>query len=171
MLPDIAIVGKAGTGKTTAAEYLVEYQDYLRESFGQPIKDICMALFGKLERDAMQSMGLVARSVDPYVFVRLLDRRIAERPEAAPFVVDDLRYETEASYAEGEGFVMVRITAPPLVRQARLQQLGKWTGEVAMHHVSETELDSYPCKYTYQNSGDVLGLYEFLEGVLRKERR
>lgn len=42
----IGLCGFAGSGKSTIAEYLVEYHDFIRLSFAQSLKDVTAAAFG-----------------------------------------------------------------------------------------------------------------------------
>ena len=42
----IGFLGRAGSGKDTAADYLVKHHNYVKISFATPLKDICEILFG-----------------------------------------------------------------------------------------------------------------------------
>jgi dephospho-CoA kinase len=72
----IAFAGKAGSGKDTAAKYLIERYGYRKVSFAEPIKRICKELFDWPEddprwREAYQKFGTdFARSLDPDVWIK-----------------------------------------------------------------------------------------------------
>ncbi len=109
----LLISGKAGAGKTTSANYLI---DKLREleginvqrySFASPIKYMATAYFGwKEEKDEkgrklLQDIGRIGRDYDDVIWVKHLLNQLDKLPDMFPpnfVVIDDWRFSNELSY-------------------------------------------------------------------------
>lgn len=65
----IGICGFIGSGKDTAADYLVNFHEFRRESFASTLKDACSAVFG-WNRDLLEGRTAEARAwreqLDPW---------------------------------------------------------------------------------------------------------
>lgn len=172
LLPDIAFTGKAGSGKTTAADWLVEQLGYRRVSFASVLKNVGAQIWGegaRTDRDKLQRLGVAVREIDPDAWVRAALRQINTIKE--PVVVDDLRFENELDALVEEGFVVVRVTAPRNLRLTRLRANGKLQDESQLEHVSETALDGVGVDYTITNHETKPGFAVVLSHVLYKEKR
>ena len=70
----IGIIGFIGSGKDTAADYLVNHHDFVRESFASNLKDSVAAIFG-WDRELLEGLTEEARvwreQVDPWWSTRL----------------------------------------------------------------------------------------------------
>ena len=148
----IAFVGKAGSGKTTLANYLVQKYDFTRLSFAKKVKQFGVAILlrgmkknNPAFRKFLQMLGEGARVVDPNIWIRWLDMELTEYDEAGvSVVIDDCRYKNEADFLRADGFVLVKVKG----RLARLpDELTK--------HVSEVELDEIECDCDFDNSQDL----------------
>jgi hypothetical protein len=115
----VAFTGVAGSGKSTAAQYLVEHHGYTRARFAGPLKDMmrvigltedeieghlkekpCNLLQGKTPRHAMQTIGTQwgRDCIGPYFWIRLWRERVLEvTSQAGRVVVDDCRFPNEAA--------------------------------------------------------------------------
>jgi hypothetical protein len=182
-LPDIAFVGKAGAGKSTAADLLCEL-GYKKLSFAAPLKDIAAQLWGfdaRTDRRKLQCLGVAVREIEPDTWVDLLiatrrgdPRELMQHPPpgAPPCVVDDARFENEWYGLKAEGFTIVRIAAPRAFRIDRLKSNGKWQDEEQLEHSSEIAVDHLKADYTIRNDGPQTDLYdELVEVVLRERKR
>lgn len=154
----IAFTGLAGSGKSTAAKYLVENHGFTRVRFAGPLKDMlralgldeseiegdrketpCELLGGKTPRKAMQYLGdewgrqLIAQDL----WIRAFNAALAKVPVGTPVVVDDARYPNEADAIVAAGGVLVRVTRPG-------------AGAGAAGHSSEAH--TLPCVATIENS-------------------
>lgn len=121
----VAFTGKAGAGKSTAANYLVRKHGYTRVRFAGPLKAMmraiglsdaeiegdlketpCALLQGKTPRHAMQTLGSEwgRDSIGPDFWIGLW-RAEAERVLAAGgrIVVDDCRFPNEAAAVRALG--------------------------------------------------------------------
>lgn len=124
----VGITGKAGSGKSTAAQVLLD-AGWVRIKFADPLKDMlraiglddrhieghlkevpCDMLMGKTPRHAMQTLGTEwgRECIAPDFWVALARRRIALAMAAGlNVVVDDVRFENEAQVIrELGGFVL-----------------------------------------------------------------
>lgn len=149
---NIAFIGKAGAGKSTAAEFL-EGAGYTRASFAQPLKDIAAMIWGdeaRKDRTKLIGLGMAVRSVDPDAWANLLVKQLP--PD--PVVIDDCRFENEYWALKAEGFVFVRVTADEDKRLRRLQANGKPITVEQMQSPSECELDPFSVDYNISNNGD-----------------
>ena len=179
MLPHIAFIGRAGAGKTTAAEMLVKDHGYERLSFAAPLKVACGTT---TDRGLLQHVGCAVRDLVPDFWVNLLiadleargGRPDPDEPYAFKlprFVVDDARFGNEVARLRLEGFVIVRVVAPRNTRVLRLRANGKLQDEAQLEHVSETELDEFAHDYRIVNDGDPHRLAYCLADILDKEAR
>lgn len=147
-LPNIALTGKAGSGKSTVAGLLVEHYNYELVSFARPLK--IMAGDGA-SRERLQQLGADVRALEPQAWIRLalaeIDRLTDELVfdhERPHFVIDDMRYLNEYRTLKGEGFMAIRVRADRGTRLDRLRRNGKLDDEAELEHISETELDDRP---------------------------
>lgn len=177
-LPDFAFVGRAGAGKTTAAQLLVTTLRYEPMSFAHPIKKIAKRLWGPegaADRDKLQQLGMACRQIDKDVWVNLLledlqYNRLLIR-EYYPVAVDDCRFMNEWYALKAAGFVMVRVTTTRTRQVDRLKTNGKWQNFEQLDHVSETELDHLTPEHTIVNNGTMTDFHNDIITVLDRERR
>ncbi len=179
MTPDIAFVGKAGAGKTTAAESLGwSAGPYRRLSFAKALKDMALQIWGDgahHNRSLLQRFGVAMRDLDQDVWVRIVVRAIElgrEQDSTTRFVVDDCRFPNEYHALRELGFVVVRITAPKFERVDRLMANGKLQDESQLDHISETAIDDYVPEYTIENGADCTkaDLREAIRAVVKREQ-
>lgn len=175
--PNIALSGKAQSGKDTAAAHLVEVHGYTRLALADPLKEMALEInpyiptgYGVLARLArlvadvgwdyakttypevrrlLQHTGQTVREYDPEFWLRALYRQ-AEHV-AGPIVVTDVRYRNELASLSRAGFTAVRIMRP---------------GIVGMTHASETELDGLTFTAGVSNDGTVERLHAKIDGLL-----
>lgn len=170
-LPNIALVGRAGSGKTTGAEWLIDEKGYERLSFAAPLKVMCGTA---TDREVLQTVGVGVRELHADAWVNLfLDQLITFRQDdlVTPIVVDDCRFENEYWALKEQGFVFVQITADRDRRVMRLRANGKLQDEAQLEHVSETSLDKLPMDYRIRNIGTQEEFYDELRWVLDAEAK
>jgi hypothetical protein len=174
---NIALIGKARSGKDTAAGFLVRERAYTRVAFADPLKEMALSIdplvparerlihvrLSALVRDVgweyakdhypevrsvLQRIGQTQREFDADYWVNVAARKIAGA-EAwnLPVVVTDVRYLNEAVMLRARGFKMIRIIRP---------RIGVTTKEArAAMHASENELNDYPTDAVIYNDGDL----------------
>jgi len=178
-LPNIVLIGGAGSGKSTAAKWLVEDFGYRRLGFagvaedphkGSPRDWVTRAWGAAMvnDREKLIAVANAARSVDEDVWLNSLVRELDW--EDNPVVVDDCRFANEYFGLMGRGFVSVRILADHARREDRLKANGKWL-EGYLDHELEHYLDGVTPGYTIHNDGDLDEFYESLMDVVARERR
>lgn len=162
---DIALVGRARSGKDTVGARLVERYGYTRLAFADPLKEMALEInpwiptgYGVVVRlhrliadvgweyakenypevrRVLQHTGQTIRDRDPEYWVRHLVDRAYNTD--GPIVVTDVRYENEAYALSTMNFRLVRIIRPSL-------------GDPDPNaHESERALEAYPIGVTIVN--------------------
>lgn len=127
----IGITGRAGSGKSTAADVLLK-AGWARVKFADPLKNMlraiglsdrhiegdlkevpCDLLQGKTPRWAMQSLGTEwgRQCIGEGLWLDLARREIALTiAQGVPVVVDDVRFENEAQLIRDLGGTILQIT-------------------------------------------------------------
>ncbi|RPF49540.1 hypothetical protein EDD75_0357 [Thermodesulfitimonas autotrophica] len=121
----LLLVGPAGSGKDTVADYLVERHGFRKYAFADKLKEIAAEMFPELyesnRRTLLQKLGDAFRNLYPDVGVdHVLKKIAADDPPCA--VIGDGRYANEYQKCVGEGFVPLFVTASVQTRQARLRE-------------------------------------------------
>lgn len=122
----VAILGRAGTGKTTLAEALVAagVADG-RESFAAALKEDIANLGVKKgqphARGVMIAYGQNRRAINPDYWIERL--RIDLRDDFDGAAIDDVRFPNEVAFLRERGFLVVKLTASGHVRLARGMEL------------------------------------------------
>lgn len=177
----IALVGKAQSGKTTSAKYLVEKHGYKRLRIADRLKSMLYALgltereidgdlkecvssvlCGRTPRHAMITLGTEwgRDMIHKDVWVRALDRELTVliNQGITKFVIDDVRFSNEAKYFNnlkkrtGYKVVIVRVMREGLVNDSK--------------HVSETEMDMIQADHFVANGGTLESLYNTFDEVV-----
>lgn len=162
MKRDICFIGKAGSGKSTASEF-IQGAGYTRASFATPLREVVVSLWGeeaRNDRTKLIEVGMAMRAIDPDVWCNALIKTLG--PQRIDYarrmrrhcVIDDCRFHNEYWALKAEGFVFVRVTADEDVRVRRLQANGKAITIEQMQSPSECELDDISADWTIANNGD-----------------
>lgn len=128
-VPNIALFGWMGGGKTTAAKLLTEF-GYERAAFAGTQRGGVRAVVASIwpddkgavtDREKIRGIGEAARALDPEVWLHNYERWLdSRRPDVAPnlparhpapVVNDDTRTVAEYQALAGRGWVMVRVAA------------------------------------------------------------
>jgi hypothetical protein len=166
--PNIAFIGGAGAGKTTAAEWLVSNYNYERRSFAKYLK---IMLGTSTDRARLQEFGTdVVRAYDEDAWVRLFVHDLTDGNNW-PITVDDARFPNELWKLKELGFVIVRIVADEDERVDRLIRMGKLQDRSQLGHASETALDEFPADYTLYNDNTRDGFHDGIYNIVCREVR
>lgn len=165
----VALTGAAGSGKSTAADYLIRHHGYERVKFAGPLKDMCRAigmtedhieghlkeapcdmLCGKTPRFFMQQIGteLGRNLIGDDFWIRLWLHRVAD---AKRVVVDDLRFPNEAAAVRSLGGVIVKLEG---------------RGGIAGTHASEAGCGTWDGIVV--NDGGLVDLYAGVDEAVRR---
>jgi hypothetical protein len=139
IVPDIAIYGAPGAGKSTVVTFLQAEQGYVPVSFAGwhrgGLRDVVSRVYGQDaagDRPILNKVGMGGRAIDEDFWVRPMLRE-AERQHGLghPVANDDMRGENEWSQLGAAGFVRVHVTASEETRYKRLLANGKLEGSDA----------------------------------------
>ncbi|MFA4904457.1 MAG: hypothetical protein WC600_17120 [Desulfobaccales bacterium] len=175
----IGLSGKAGSGKSTAADYLWDQYLYHRFAFADTLKvlvgqafdfsqeqlygdlkEVPDPRFGKSPRWCLQHLGTeVFRGIWPGIWVHHLMESVRDFWQMngeRPVVVTDVRFLDEAEALKNVGAVLIRIERAGAGAQAGIPD-----------HISETSLDAYPgWDYVLQNDGSLAALEFMLDQIV-----
>ncbi len=159
-----ALVGKSGSGKSTAGEHLGRLAGVEHVRTGAICRQIAHLLFGNDEKRSTQRLDDALTTIDPCIFVRA-----ALRPygEGGGFVLDALRFCEDAVLARGMGCRIIRIVAPPELRHLRLRERGQsFDPATDGLHRSEIELDVIKVDHEIINAGDLRSMEAALAAIV-----
>lgn len=168
-MKNIAITGRMASGKTTLSDLIVSHGRYERVAFAGRLKELAAQVYGggrpvdKAEtyevtheetgmteflsgREVLQQLGQSVKSLDRDFWIRWLLADVAGRK--GPFVLDDLRFPYEAEALRAEGWLIVKLDVPSVVRAQRyafLYQRPPTDSELS--HPSESGVDSIDPSY------------------------
>lgn len=161
----LSVIGLAGSGKSTCASIIEELAEqrgrtHTRIKLAAPLYDLQTRVYqtagAPLRADAqdqvlMEALASALRRIRPESLVDDFLTRLA-RTRADVVINDDLRDpHVDAVALRGEGFRIVRVTAQPLVREARLAV----RGDLTRSDRSTEELDLIEPDAVIDNSGDL----------------
>lgn len=181
----IAFIGKMFSGKTTAADYLVNQHAFTKLAFADPVKSISADILNLVAsrlgqpmtwtyeeiqrrkgeaqvRKLLQLVGTeLGRELIGYedVWVDLLVHDVRGRDN---IVIDDCRFPNEAQALKDSGFLIVRMNRPEEDRIALMKEKYPTTYENILHHPSETSLDDFKADLILSAS-DVQSIYKSVE--------
>lgn len=163
----IALAGTARAGKDTFANVLEQElskqgYDVVRVAFADYLKEIYQQFFGHLvnnekPRDAYVTLGNAFREIDINFWIRPVEaaRDYLENTEGfgnpVAMIITDTRYFNEALWASQEGFLVVKVDADPLIRQARAEALGE---TLKLDNEGDSEVDLIQPDLTILNNGE-----------------
>ena len=164
----IGLAGKAGSGKDTVGDWMVEQAGFEKVSFAEPIYAALAAMgfpapatreekeakikgFDFSWRQAAQTLGTEwGRGLDKHLWLKIVESKLRS---SNPIVVTDVRFENEALMIRKLGGYIIHIHGR-----------GSFLGERALH-TSENGLEVYPEDWTIENSGTLGELYETLSEI------
>ena len=140
----IGLVGKMGSGKTTATDYLRTRYECAELAFATPIREFARYIYGETwHTEGRRLMQFLARSreIDPDIFVKPLQREVMAWPDRH-VVVSDIRFENEVNALHWLGFKVFRLEVSDPIRMARLKNRdGRLPSFETLNHFTETSLD------------------------------
>lgn len=154
MILNIAFCGLMGSGKTSAADFLVKEHGYIKLSFADRLKKIAVdacRMKGK-DRELLQKLGVAIREDCENHWVNIVVKAAKYiNDEGKSVVIDDLRFPNELKALTGLNFSIFRINRS---REDRLKAQGLNPGETydSESHISETALKDEPLAVIYNNS-------------------
>jgi hypothetical protein len=186
--PIIALCGRARSGKSTAAEFLIEKHGYTRLKFAGPLKEMlaciglsqdelegykketpCDLLCGKSPRWAMQTLGsewgrdLINENLWATIWKHKAQKML---DEGKKIVVDDCRFLNELEVVKDLGGISIRIIRTCIEPEKPKPFTKKW----ALNLVGKGEHDSEKFKldttYVLENNEGVDSFLTKIEGII-----
>lgn len=180
-VPNIYICGKAGSGKTYAAKYLIEKCGYQQAKFAFPVYGLAVDYFDmkKKDRKLLQTIGTdsgrdkintdiwVNRFVEDTKIVQLT-RQALDMPEVG-FVCDDCRFPNEHEILDKNGWVGIFLDVSDEVREQRLSSRDGDAQTATLNHASETSVDIFKDQLIkIDSSGTLENTYRQLDELLER---
>lgn len=166
----IALVGKAGSGKSTVSDYIKDKHDSKVIKFAEPMYQLAYEFFNMKGKDRalLQAIGAKFREINPDVWLNYLLKRARE--SKGNLIVDDCRKTNEFMALRKEGFTLIGIKCPDELRISRLTRRDGTAQIGTLKDVTETEMDSFinKCDYVINNEGSLDSLYEQVDSILKK---
>ena len=180
MIYVVALVGKAGAGKTRAGQYLTDHFGYKRLRFAERLKTMlyafgldysvidgddkgkpCESLCGQTPRHAMQTLGTEwgRRMIGDDLWVKALERDLMTfiGSGITKFVIDDLRFLNEEAWLNDLGNLISRYNS---MLDMRIIKIIRDVEEMSSsNHISETEMDEIVPDLYIDNTGTIDELY------------
>lgn len=172
----IYLVGKAGSGKDTIADYLCNKYGYKQLRFAKGVYDYAYKYFNmspsEKDRQLLQGIGKCFREeVDINYWLNMVGKQLAETKQ--PCVITDCRFINEHNYLKGRGVIGVGIDVKHDIRLNRLISRDGSTQIKTLNDVSEIEMDTYfkELDYFVDNSDTIDSLYLGLNNLINTINR
>ena len=167
------LIGQAGSGKDTVADYLIGAYGFRKVAFADALKwDAAEYDPERLKNDRrayLQEYGEKMRNLhgEDYWVHKLFNSFEYDEPF---IVITDCRYPNEYKRCVDEGFIPVKVNCDLMTRQERLfQRDGKRMSVEELSHASEQL--NVPCDYHLDNNFEFRVLYEQVGKMVWKEMK
>lgn len=161
-----------GSGKTTAAQYLVDMYSFQRMRISGKMREIAQELGLKPNRKFLQGIGKFMREIDDDVWIRYLVKQININTSKS-IVVDDIRRKNEINYLKPLGFKFIRIESPSSERKERIesrdsQKISKEDWKKWSDHLTEIQVAELDVDYILENNGTIQSLMKKMDEIMDK---
>ncbi|ODB76047.1 hypothetical protein [Bacillus velezensis] len=181
----LALTAPLRAGKSQAAGYLSTYYDFQTFAFSDELKAAFHRAFPSVPekpkpRAYYQEFGQAVRKmldenvwidacmakVDAYqaLFARECDCGLSPSLKNR-VLIEDVRQQNEYDRLRSEGFTIVRITAPEVLRIERARKAGDDFDLAALDHPTEKALQTFEVDYEIVNDGTYEQLYAKLDAL------
>lgn len=165
MIDKVILNSRAGGGKDTFADFLVDNYGFKKITFAEGIYDIAYEYFGMTykNRELLQNIGQKMREVDPLVWVKYAFKQ-AEQYEKV--VISDCRQRNEYSFGLEKGFLPIHIDAKRDLRIKRLEERDGFYPDLSLLE-NESEVGADGLDYiTVDNNGSLEDLYLQIDDIM-----
>ena len=145
----IAFTGNMGSGKSLAANYLVNSHNCIKMSLSGKMRGIAADLEIEPTRDFLQGIGKFMREFNDDVWVHYVFKKVQSVESA--IVIDDIRRKNEVDYLKPLGFKFIRIETDSEIRKARIEKRSgekipdsiwnQWSNHLTENQVAELNVD------------------------------
>lgn len=165
MIDKVILNSRAGGGKDTFADFLVDNYGFKKITFAEGIYDIAYKYFGMTykNRELLQNIGQKMREVDPLVWVKYAFKQ-AEQYEKV--VISDCRQRNEYSFGLEKGFLPIHIDVKRDLRIKRLEERDGFYPDLSLLE-NESEVGADGLDYiTVDNNGSLEDLYLQIDDIM-----
>jgi hypothetical protein len=177
----IGIVAPKQSGKDTSADYLVQKYNYEKQSFANPLKQCCKAMFSLSDAQLNDPIlketpddrwfGATPRTILQFVGTNLFRNQLNEimpninkdvhiyafknwyeNNKNKKIVIADVRFLNEAEFVKQNNGILIKIN--------------RNTKQPTDNHQSEIELQSIKCDYIIDNNGTLEELYCKIDEII-----
>lgn len=162
----ILINGRAGSGKDTLADYLVNKYGFKKVAFADGIYEIAQKYFGMKikDRNLLQQIGEKLREIDPLVWVRYA---FSDAEKHDKVVISDCRRANEYAWAIEKGYLPIHISTDLDKRIERLYKRdGAYPNLKLLENKSETGADGL-FYINVDNNGTFIELYKQIDEIMK----
>ena len=147
----IGLIGKAGSGKSSAAAFLAAELGFQHCRTGGLCRDVSRLVFGDEATSHLHAISDVLQTISEGLFLDAALRGVD--PDRA-IVIDAVRFDYDVAYARANGFALVRIKAADSTRRVRLERRGQAVDHVSADtHPIEVAMDRVEADFEIENDG------------------
>jgi hypothetical protein len=171
--PNIALLGRMGTGKTTIALALSQF-GYNRFSWAKPVREVASLAYGQpirkdgiyevtlqggpttiTGRQLLQRLGTdaIRNEVDEDFWIKVGLAQLDTDPDGR-WVNDDLRFPNEAAALIRRNWILVRVILPEDERLRRISDQYGERPDLIINHESERWADEIPVHVRLWNTAE-----------------
>jgi dephospho-CoA kinase len=165
MLPNIALWGKSGSGKSVVARHLADNYGFIHCSPGKICRRMCLELFDSEDRGILNAFNDAVRSIDPMVWLRTATKGV---PPQKQIVFDSIRFNPDWLYFKQRGFQLWKIDCNGERRGSQLVQRGQTFKAADDIHPGEVELEGMQFDCILKNDSDIQDLLKQVDLALAK---
>ena len=166
MVNKIILNSRAGGGKDTFADYLVDNYGFKKITFAEGIYDIAYKYFGMTYKDRklLQRIGQKMREIDSLIWVKYAFKQAEQYDKV---VISDCRQRNEYSYGLKKGFLPVNIDAKLDLRIKRLEDRDGFYPDISLLE-NESEIGADGLDYiTVDNNSTIENLYLQIDDIMK----
>lgn len=156
------LMGKAGCGKDTVADYLVDRHSFVKYRLAQALEDLCRIKHGMKGKDRELMIRVGEKYKDCFgqdYWLQLVADQV-KQSSTARIVISDVRFPYEYEYFDTNGFWPVRVVCSDRHRITRLANRDGSQQLATLTDPTEQQVDDLPSRYRINNSGTLQELYD-----------
>lgn len=162
------LMGKAGSGKDTIADYLVNRHGFKRFRLAQPIEDLCRSEYGMYGKDRELMIRVGEEYKQRYGQSYWLDIIVSQihQHHNVNVLVSDVRFPYEWDYFTTEGYKSVRVIAPALKRVRWLRERDGNPQIDSLDDPTEKQVDNLPAEHAIHNNNSIQQLKDEVDIII-----
>jgi len=165
----IGFVGKIGSGKDTAADYIIKKYGFISLRLSDVIADELMQLGTENTRENKQIMGTkMRREQGEEILMRKLFEKVRK---GVNYVFNGVRHPEEADFLKRKGGILIKINCNEKVRFERTRGRDKvdWMEfEIMERRESERTIDKIRTDFSVDNNGTLESFHKQLDKLIKE---